>query len=159
MSLRISRRLPRLIFICLACCGLIRSTRRPCSKVLWSGHKFVQGVVLLLSPLDLLVKLFDRFVIEYIIAVTADDVHLEWLSIGHGTSSHLLLYFVLVHSLLLIELLKFECKLLSMLLLKLLIWDFLKAQTIVPFVVNCFNQVLLKRFSLVFLPKVFNCFR
>ena len=113
--------------------------------------------MLLLISLKLFVKLFNRFVIEYIIAITAHDVHLEWLSVSHSTSPNLLFSFILIHSLLLIKLLKFESKLLSMLLLKLFIWDLLKAQTVIPFVVDCLNQILLKCFGLVFLPKVFNC--
>ena len=99
--------------------------------------------MLLLISLELFVKLFNRFVIEYVIAIAANDIHLQWLCISHSTNSDLLLSFIFIHLLLLIELLKFESKLLPMLLLKFLIWDLLKAQTVIPLVVNCFNKILL----------------
>ena len=114
--------------------------------------------MLLLGPLEVLVQLFNRFFVEDVITVTAHYVHLEWLCISHGTDPYLLLSFELIHPLLLIKLLKFVSKLLSMFLLKFLIRDLLKAQAVVPFVVDGFNQILLKRFCLVFLPEVFNCF-
>ena len=112
----------------------------------------------LLASFELFIKLFNRFVIEYVITITADDIHLEWLCVSHNTDPNLLLSFILIHSLLLIKLLEFESKLLSMLLLKLLIRDLLEAQTVIPFVVDRFNQVLLERFGLVFLPEVFDLF-
>ena len=99
--------------------------------------------MLLLISLELFVKLFNRFVIEYVIAITANDIHLQWLCISHSTNPYLLFSFILIYLLLLIELLKFESKLLPMLLLKFLIRDLLKAQTVIPLVVYCFNKILL----------------
>lgn len=53
-----------------------------------------------------------------------------------------------------LELCKLHAELLPMLCLKVFIWNLFKAETVVPSVEDCFNEVLLESLDRVLFPKV-----